>query len=247
MTKLQYYGILLIVILTIIVLGVWWEFWAEDLVVPWFIEDYTPESDDEHWEYVLSIAAFNAIALLIPALIGSRLITRQQMLTDELQQMAETDYLTGLYNRSKLTERLTVEIARHQRFNRELSVVLIDVDYFKQTNDTMGHYAGDRLLKSISARIVDTIRSVDVPGRWGGEEFLVICPETDLQGATQLAEKLRQSIGGAPFGELGSKTVSCGVAAVNTDTKLVTLMNRADKALYTAKHAGRNQVAVAPD
>jgi len=247
MTKLQYYGILLIVILTIIVLGVWWEFWAEDLVVPWFIEDYTPESDDERWEYVLSIAAFNAIALLIPALIGSRLITRQQMLTDELQQMAETDYLTGLYNRSKLTERLTVEIARHQRFNRELSVVLIDVDYFKQTNDTMGHYAGDRLLKSISARIVDTIRSVDVPGRWGGEEFLVICPETDLQGATQLAEKLRQSIGGAPFGELGSKTVSCGVAAVNTDTKLVTLMNRADKALYTAKHAGRNQVAVAPD
>ncbi|MGB5439676.1 MAG: GGDEF domain-containing protein [Gammaproteobacteria bacterium] len=245
MTKLQYYGILLIVILTIIVLGVGWEFWAEDLLGPLFIENFTPESVDERWEYVLSIAAFSAIALLIPALVGSRLIAQQQILTDELTQLAENDYLTGLYNRCKLTERLEVELARHQRFNRALSVVLIDVDYFKKTNDTMGHYAGDRLLKSISARIVDTIRSVDIPGRWGGEEFLVICPETDLQGATQLAEKLCQSIGGTPFGELGSKTVSCGVAAVNTDTKLVTLMNRVDKALYTAKHAGRNQVAVA--
>ena len=245
MTQLQYYGILLCVILTIIVLGAGWEYWAEDLLGPWFIEDYSPESDFERLEYVISIAVFSPIALLIPALIGSRLIARQQVLTDELTRLAENDYLTGIYNRSKLTERLEVELARHQRFNREFSVVLIDVDYFKQTNDTLGHLAGDRLLKSISARIVDTIRSVDIPGRWGGEEFLVICPETDLQGATQLAEKLCQSIGGTPFGELGSKTVSCGVAAVNTETKLVTLMNRVDKALYTAKHAGRNQVAVA--
>ena len=138
-----------------------------------------------------------------------------------------------------------MELARYQRYKRELSVVLIDVDYFKQTNDTLGHAKGDLLLKAISARIVNTIRNVDILGRWGGEEFLVICPETDLQGATQLAEKLCESIRGASFGELGSKTVSCGVATVDTDANMITLMNRADKGLYAAKDAGRNQVAIA--
>jgi diguanylate cyclase (GGDEF)-like protein len=245
MTKLQYYGILLIVILTIIVLGFGWEFWAEDTIMSRLTEHYTPESDYERWEYVASIALFSTLALLFPALIGGRLITRQQVLTDELTRLAENDYLTGLYNRSKLTEKLEVELKRHQRYKRELSVILIDVDYFKQTNDSMGHIAGDRLLKAISSRISDTIRDVDILGRWGGEEFLVICPETDLQGATLLAKKLRESIERAPFGDLGSKTVSCGVAAIESNTSLVTLIHRADQALYAAKDAGRNRVAVA--
>ena len=245
MTHLQYYGILLIVIISIILLGVGWEFWAEDQLVPLFNEHHAPESNYERWEYVVSIAVFSAIALLLPAIIGGRLIARQLVLTNELTRLAENDYLTGLYNRGKLTERLETELARHQRYKRELSVVLIDVDYFKKTNDTMGHAAGDRLLKAISARIAASIRNVDILGRWGGEEFLVICPETDLQGATQLAQKLCESIGGSPFDDLGSKTVSCGVAAVDTNGKLDTLMNLADKGLYAAKDAGRNQVAIA--
>ena len=192
---------------------------------------------------MISIALFSSIALLFPAFIGGRLIARQLEITDELTRLAESDYLTGLYNRSKLTGQLEVELARHQRYKRELSVVLIDVDYFKRTNDTMGHAAGDRLLKGISSRIADTIRNVDILGRWGGEEFLVICPETNLFGATQLARKLCESVGGTPFGELGSKTVSCGVATIDANTNLVTLMDSADKALYAAKDAGRNQVA----
>jgi diguanylate cyclase (GGDEF)-like protein len=245
MTRLQYYGILFLGILSVTVLGAGWEFWAEDMLGPRFMENYTPESEAERWEYVVSVAMFSAIALLLPALIGGRLIARQLVLTDELTRLAEHDYLTGLYNRSKLTELLEMELARHQRYKRDLSVVLVDVDYFKRTNDTLGHAAGDRLLKAISARMADTIRNVDIPGRWGGEEFLVICPETDLQGANQLAKKLCEAISGTPFGELGSKTVSCGVAAVDTDTKLDMLINRADKALYAAKDAGRNQVVVA--
>ena len=165
MTQLQYYGILLIVIVSIILLGVGWEFWAEDHLMPMFNEHYARESNYDRWEYVVSIAVFSAIALLLPAIIGGRLIARQMVLTDELTRLAENDHLTGLYNRGKLTERLEMELARHQRYERKLSVVLIDVDYFKRTNDTMGHAAGDRLLKAISARIADSIRNVDILGR----------------------------------------------------------------------------------
>ena len=247
MTRLQYYGVLFLGFLSVIALGTGWEFWGEDILAPVFIESYAPESEGERWEYVISIAVFSVIALVLPALIGGRLIARQRVLTDELTRLAENDYLTGLYNRSKLTELLEMELARHQRYKRDLSVIMVDIDYFKKTNDSMGHAAGDRLLKAISARIGDTTRNVDIAGRWGGEEFLVICPETDLQGARQLAEKLRQAIGGTAFGELGSKTVSCGVAAVGTDINLDMLVNRADKALYAAKEAGRNKVVVAPD
>jgi diguanylate cyclase (GGDEF)-like protein len=245
MTRLQYYGILLLVIVSILILGAGWEFWLEDLLSPHFSQHFTPEAERERWEYVASIGVFSAIALLLPAFIGSKLITRQSELTDELTQLAENDYLTGLYNRGKQTQLLELELSRFRRYKRAMSVVLIDVDYFKQTNDTMGHAAGDRLLKLISARIVENLREVDIPGRWGGEEFLVICPETDLRGATQLAEKLCQNIQATPFGELGSKTVSCGVASVAADDNLDDLMKRADNALYAAKDAGRNQVAVA--
>jgi diguanylate cyclase (GGDEF)-like protein len=245
MTRLQYYSFLLLGVLSVVALAVAWEFWAEDFLGTRFLDYYTPESENERWEYVISVASFSALALILPALIGGKLIARQLALTDELTHLAENDYLTGLYNRGKLTELLERELSRQQRYKRDLSVLLLDVDYFKQTNDKMGHAAGDRLLKAISARIADTIRDVDILGRWGGEEFLVICPETDLQGAQQLAEKLCRAVAAAPFGELGSKTVSCGVATAVAETKLDTLITRADNALYAAKNAGRNQVAVA--
>jgi len=244
MTTRQYFCILLLVSLTTVLLASVWEFWLEDLSLALLSQGYIPESLSVRWEYVITVSVFSGIALIVPALVGCQFIARQKADTEKLISLAETDHLTGLYNRRKLTELIEEELARHRRFQHGLSVILLDTDRFKAVNDTEGHAAGDWLLKEISARITGTIRDVDMAGRWGGDEFLVVCPETDLQGAMQLAEKLRANIAEIPFGSLGTLTISCGVAAAETqDVNAESLINRADKALYAAKDTGRNRVA----
>jgi diguanylate cyclase (GGDEF)-like protein len=162
--------------------------------------------------------------------------------TSELQRVASTDMLTGLHNRRKLDEVLTYEIERVHRYGGELSIALLDIDHFKHTNDTYGHPAGDRVLAAIASILRTGARHIDSVGRWGGEEFLVICPQTDLDGAAALAEQLRLRVAGAEFPEVGHKTCSLGVATLARDESVATLLARADAALYRAKQAGRNRV-----
>lgn len=242
MTTRQYFFILLGVLLTVVLLASGWEFWLEDLCLSLLSKNHVPESLSERWEYVTTVSVFITVSLIVPALLGRQLIARQKSNTDKLIKLSETDHLTGLYDRGKITELLEEELTRHHRFEHGVSVILLDVDHFKEVNDSSGHAAGDRLLKAISARIATAIRNVDVAGRWGGEEFLVICPETSLVDATRVAERLRASIADSPFGEVGTKTVSCGVATAYADEQLSPLINRADVALYEAKAGGRNQV-----
>jgi diguanylate cyclase (GGDEF)-like protein len=167
-----------------------------------------------------------------------------EMLVQELGRLAVTDGLTGIFNRMKMDEILKAEVLRSRRYGRPLSAILIDVDFFKAVNDTLGHQAGDTVLKHIAAQLQGAIRECDFIGRWGGEEFLVVNPETPTEGAVALAEKLRSFIADHPLSPAGRTTVSMGVATLLPDERLEDMLRRADEALYRAKAAGRNRVEV---
>jgi diguanylate cyclase (GGDEF)-like protein len=161
---------------------------------------------------------------------------------EELARLAAHDKLTGLYNRRKLDEALAQEVLRAERYDRPLSLILIDIDHFKKVNDTHGHPVGDAVLVESAARLTRTLRTSDIAGRWGGEEFLVICPETPLETAAVLAERLRGDYCEREFEAVGRLTASFGVAAHRRDVSAEEIVSHADEALYKAKRAGRNQV-----
>lgn len=166
----------------------------------------------------------------------------REKMVGELRRLATTDNLTGIHNRMKLELLLTAEVLRSRRYNRPLSVILIDVDKFKSVNDTYGHLAGDTVLKDIARLLKENIRESDYVGRWGGEEFLVINPETSAHGASSLAEKLRKNIEEHKFQIVGAKTISLGVATLQGEEWEEDMLKRADQALYRAKNGGRNRV-----
>ncbi len=161
----------------------------------------------------------------------------------KLEVLSVTDRLTQVYNRLKLDEILNMQQALFTRNRQVFSVILIDIDYFKRVNDTMGHLAGDEVLVEFARLISATIRKTDILGRWGGEEFLVICPATDLSGAMTLAEVLRRRINGHDFPGVGTMTASMGVAEYTDEEHTCRdLIQQVDQALYAAKEGGRNQV-----
>jgi len=160
----------------------------------------------------------------------------------ELNQLYVTDQLTGLYNRHKLDEVLLYEFDRVQRYKASLGLIILDIDHFKEVNDTYGHQVGDDVLSSLSKILRDNARKSDTVGRWGGEEFLIICPESDLKGLIQYAEKLRKLIEGFPFDKVGHKTSCFGLAMYQEGDTIETIISKADKALYKAKNSGRNRV-----
>lgn len=180
---------------------------------------------------------------LVIALIGAFWMRKLSRLNRELARLSVTDRLTGIYNRMKLDEALAAEIQRCRRYDQALAIVLLDIDHFKRINDTYGHQAGDRALIDIARLLSEGSRETDVVGRWGGEEFMIVLPHTDLAGAGRLAEKMRTTIAAHEFSGIGQQTASFGVAAYRIDDQPNDLVARADAALYEAKHAGRNRVA----
>ncbi|MGM0759743.1 MAG: diguanylate cyclase [Thermodesulfobacteriota bacterium] len=153
----------------------------------------------------------------------------------ELHKLSITDKLTGLYNRAKMESELEHEGKRFKRFGVPFSVIVLDVDWFKTINDSYGHGAGDRVLHSIAQRIAQQGREVDIAGRWGGEEFLIICPGTDVHGAYILAENIREAIGTHDFG-IHKVTISAGVAmSTDKDQGVEQVVATADRRLYRAK------------
>ncbi|WP_170827008.1 diguanylate cyclase [Magnetovibrio blakemorei] len=162
-----------------------------------------------------------------------------------IEELSVTDRLTGLYNRLKLDETFTQEMERSTRYDHPLSVVLLDIDHFKSVNDTFGHQTGDAVLVKITELLTENIRIIDVAGRWGGEEFLIICPETTLEHAVDLANKIRIVIGDHVFPVVGKKTASFGVASLASGESEGNLIARADEALYRAKKGDRNRVEAA--
>ena len=166
-----------------------------------------------------------------------------QNLARDLGRKASTDTLTGLSNRLKLNETLAAEFQRAHRYETSLGLMICDVDHFKQVNDTYGHAVGDSVLAHISQLLRDGVRNTDLAARWGGEEFVIVCPHASEQTAFHVAEKLRASIEATRFETVGQVRCSFGVAAFRPGDTPDSLMARADAALYSAKQAGRNRVA----
>lgn len=160
----------------------------------------------------------------------------------QLERVSVTDKLTGVYNRHHLDEVLAQQLALASRHQRPLSVVLFDLDHFKAVNDTHGHQMGDKVLQAFSGLVRQLTRSSDVFGRWGGEEFLLVCPETGLQEARAVAEKIRLALEQWPFEEGLQQRVSAGVTALASGMTLDQLLSGVDQQLYQAKAQGRNRV-----
>ncbi len=169
-------------------------------------------------------------------------ITPRKELERRLKQAATHDPLTGALNRAGMEPYLESSLASAQRAGQPMSVAILDIDYFKKVNDTYGHALGDSVLVQLVNLLQNRLRKADSLGRWGGEEFLVLLPNTDRQGARQLAEELRRAAEHAVFERRQPLTVSLGVATANADDSLKGLIRRADHHLYAAKHAGRNRV-----
>ncbi len=163
----------------------------------------------------------------------------------ELERLTVTDSLTGIGNRRHLTAVLDHEVASARRSGLPLSILLIDVDRFKQVNDTFGHQAGDAVLAQVASVIIRNVRGTDAAGRWGGEEFIVVCPGTAEQAGAAVAEKLRLAIAAQPYGAVGTITCSIGVAELAPGEPPAAMLGRADLALYRAKTEGRNRTATA--
>ncbi|WP_323593142.1 sensor domain-containing diguanylate cyclase [Aliarcobacter butzleri] len=195
------------------------EYWFEQTIIPKLDEDKK------------NIDSFLSISVDITAKM-------------ELEKMASIDKLTDIYNRRMIDQFLQVEIEIASRHNEELSLMIIDIDHFKHVNDNYGHLVGDMVLSQLSKIISDNLRNSDIFGRYGGEEFLIICPKTNKDGAFILAEKLRIIVNDFTFDEVGHKTVSIGIAEFQTNDTIETLFKKADEALYEAKNSGRNRVCV---
>jgi diguanylate cyclase (GGDEF)-like protein/PAS domain S-box-containing protein len=172
----------------------------------------------------------------------SRDISERRIMEEEIRRLSITDKLTQSFNRLKLDETMEAQWEWSRACGLPFAIIILDIDHFKLVNDTYGHQVGDRVLIELVAVLHDNVRDGDVVGRWGGEEFLIILPDTNLADATVLAERLRQAVAGHVFSTAGQVTISLGVAAFTTDNSPETIVSRADTALYQAKEKGRNRV-----
>jgi diguanylate cyclase (GGDEF)-like protein len=180
----------------------------------------------------------------------SSLCLQNALLHGELERLSVTDRLTELYNHGYFLQRLEEEINRSDRFSHCMSLIMLDIDDFKEFNDSYGHPRGDDVLRSVSATIRGNLREMDIAARYGGEEFVVVLPETDSSGACAVAERIRSGIGGVDEVPDGygahRRTVSIGVATFPQDGRSAReLLEAADAAMYVAKRAGKNRVKAA--
>ncbi len=169
-------------------------------------------------------------------------IKKRELLENKLKKLATMDKLTNIYNRYKMDLSLDEQIEISKRYNRELSVIFFDIDHFKKINDKYGHKIGDSVLIELSRLVEKSIRKSDIFGRWGGEEFLIILPETSRIEAVKLAEKLRKKIEDHKFEKIKKLTCSFGVTNFKPNDTSESIMIRVDKNLYLAKQAGRNRI-----
>lgn len=195
---------------------------------------------EQSFDYSLLWKTLPFVLLLIAALYYRHYKLHQH--NAQLRQLSTTDPLTHSANRLYLDEFLEYHINHYRRHHQEFSVLLCDLDYFKEINDKYGHLSGDQVLIEFVALLKSNVRSSDLVGRWGGEEFLVVCPNTNAAEALKLAEKLRQQIEEHTFSEIEHLTTSIGVANYHdTDENITDFMRRVDQALYQSKKQGRNK------
>ena len=186
--------------------------------------------------YILQIIAFMVLSLLV------FLFYRLKEHENQIQKQADTDTLTGIYNRNKFDKILSYELSRSVRYDHKLCVAILDIDFFKKFNDNYGHLIGDEVLVMLAKNINDTIRETDTFARWGGEEFILLFPETSLVQASEICDKLRLGIEHNPHPSAGKVTASFGLTVYEDRDTIDTIFKRCDSALYLAKECGRNRV-----
>ena len=173
-------------------------------------------------------------------------IQQRQKAEEELVELANIDALTSIPNRRKFDEALQYEMGRDKRYHNKLSLIFCDLDHFKCVNDTHGHKIGDEILKEVTRLISANIRNTDIFARWGGEEFALLLPDTNIETATLTAEKLLIEIERHTFPYVGCMTASFGVTELLEDDTETSFIKRADDALYRAKDRGRNRIEALP-
>jgi diguanylate cyclase (GGDEF)-like protein/PAS domain S-box-containing protein len=203
-------------------------------------------SGEEFWALLSArMIEFEGDAAL---LAGISDVTEQKSLEERLRDLATKDELTDLYNRRHFIELAEIELSRSRRKSAPTSLAMLDIDHFKLVNDHFGHAVGDRALFELARAMKETLRGSDVSARIGGEEFVVLLPETNLEGALAVTERLRERVGRSEIpigdGRVAKITVSAGVAELQPTEGLDALLKRADDALYAAKEQGRNRSVV---
>jgi diguanylate cyclase len=187
-------------------------------------------------------------ALIFLAFIAHYYSKIARVAEDQLEQLATTDLLTGLHNRLHMINIASHELARHRRSGKPISLVMFDIDDFKAVNDRYGHECGDFVLQTVAARLRQTMREQDQLARWGGEEFVFLLPETDRDGAREMAEKVRWAVSGSPV-EFGAHRITvrltAGVCLFDPREPLDTCLSRADHAMLEGKRTGKDRVVVA--
>lgn len=171
-------------------------------------------------------------------------ITERKQLNDKLNLLSKTDLLTGAYNRRAFYEYFEKELNAAKRYSEQFSLLLIDIDSFKKHNDALGHNIGDEILKEVVEVFNSQIRQVDFLFRWGGDEFIVLLPRIDIEGARVIAERIRSTIEKWNFSATPSITISLGLSSFRIGDNAKTLVNKADVALYRSKNAGRNRLTI---
>ncbi|SFL86119.1 GGDEF domain-containing protein [Marinobacter zhejiangensis] len=194
----------------------------------------------------LATVTFESVFCFILEFSRLRVRSRLLELAHSHEQAARTDELTGLPNRRAMHQRLMEEYSRYQRTGHHFSVVLIDLDWFKRINDEYGHDAGDAALKQFAELMREIVRQTDLAARWGGEEFLLLLPDTSLIQALTLAERLRHKVAEAEFhfrDQILPVSISAGVSSITQSDSMNHLLKQVDVQLYTAKENGRNQIS----
>jgi len=202
-------------------------------------DDTVQEARVDEATYELHISYVHEVGLIRIYVLD---ISQRKRAEEEIHLLATTDSLTGILNRREFKRMLVGEVDRARRYGPPLSLVMYDLDHFKRVNDSFGHDVGDAILQAVTGLVKDNIRTIDVVARWGGEEFMVMLPHTDIDAAAIAAEKLRLVISGHGFDKADKLTVSFGVTAFDPQDDVDALLKRVDDALYLAKDNGRNRV-----
>ncbi len=185
-----------------------------------------------------NIIATLVVLFMIIVILGLNGIRQNRL----LKNLSQTDSLSSLYNRRFMLNKLEEEISKYKRYKVPFSILLIDIDFFKKINDSYGHDKGDFVIKQISNLMQNNIRNTDICARWGGEEFLILTPNSDLKAALTLANNLKELIEKTNFDIKDCVTVSIGISTFNENLNQENLLKLADDALYKAKEKGRNKI-----
>jgi diguanylate cyclase (GGDEF)-like protein len=195
-------------------------------------------------DFVFKPVRFEELLLRLKRVLNERRLNHERVqMLDELKKLSITDGLTQLYNSRYFYNQLKGEIERFNRYGHQLSLLLLDIDHFKEYNDTCGHLEGDKILVRIGGIIKSCLRKMDTAYRYGGEEFTVILPGTHGEEARTVAERLRTAVAAEDFSSGRKITISIGVTQYRQDEKISSFVQRADQAMYQSKQAGRNKVS----